>query len=85
MLKEVLRAIAAALDQVVGGVQNELNRRFDVAAATAFNALKPFEDALDAIVAAWVGSTILEGRAEAFGDDKSAIWIPRKDWRRSIG
>ena len=39
--------------------------------------LKGLEDALDAIVCAWVGSEFLAGRTEAFGDQDSTIWIPR--------
>jgi predicted RNase H-like nuclease len=39
-------------------------------------AMKAFEDALDAVVCAWVGICVLEGRATAFGDPDSAIWIP---------
>jgi predicted RNase H-like nuclease len=38
--------------------------------------LKACEDALDAIVCAWVGICALEGRAKPFGDENSAIWIP---------
>jgi len=38
--------------------------------------LKAYEDALDAIVCAWVAICALEGRAAPFGDDASAIWIP---------
>lgn len=38
--------------------------------------MKAFEDALDAVVCAWVGICVLEGRAVAFGDEDSAIWIP---------
>lgn len=40
-------------------------------------ALKPYEDALDALVCACVGITYLDGRAEALGDDTAAIWVPR--------
>jgi hypothetical protein len=32
---------------------------------------------IDAIVSAWVGTMILEGAAEAIGDQDSAVWIPR--------
>jgi hypothetical protein len=32
---------------------------------------------VDAIVCAWVGIAVLEGRAEPFGDDDAAIWIPK--------
>ncbi|WP_249406404.1 DUF429 domain-containing protein [Rhizobium sp. CFBP 13726] len=38
--------------------------------------LKAFEDALDAVVCAWVGTCVLDGTAKAYGDDRSAIWIP---------
>ena len=39
--------------------------------------MKAFEDQLDAIVCAWVAIEFLEGRAAPYGDDMSAIWIPR--------
>lgn len=42
-------------------------------------ALKAFEDMLDAVVCAWVGCCILDGRARSFGDGSSAIWVPRPD------
>ncbi|MQW88344.1 DUF429 domain-containing protein [Sinorhizobium saheli] len=38
--------------------------------------LKAFEDALDAVVCAWVGACALTGRARAYGDKDSAIWVP---------
>lgn len=38
--------------------------------------LKPYEDALDAIICAWVGACFLRGHAEPLGDDDAAIWIP---------
>lgn len=37
--------------------------------------LKPAEDVIDAIVAAWVGIVALAGGAEPFGDEVSAIWV----------
>jgi predicted RNase H-like nuclease len=39
--------------------------------------LKAYEDMLDAVVCAWVGICVLEGRAKPFGDNQSAIWVPR--------
>lgn len=39
-------------------------------------ALKGYEDQLDAVVCAWVAVCTLEGRANANGDQNSAIWIP---------
>lgn len=38
---------------------------------------KGLEDALDAIVCAFTGCEFLAGRANAFGDQHSAIWLPR--------
>jgi predicted RNase H-like nuclease len=49
----------------------------DRGAVSFVSRLKPYEDALDAIVSAWVGALYVEGRAEAFGDETAAIWIPR--------
>ena len=39
--------------------------------------LKRYEDALDALVCAWVGTRYLEDRADHFGDQDAAIWVPR--------
>ena len=71
-----LRKIAQRLDEVIAGVLDKV----DVETPLGFSALKPVEDKIDAIVAAWIGTTILEGTAEPFGDDDSAIWIPRETW-----
>jgi predicted RNase H-like nuclease len=38
--------------------------------------LKGLEDALDALVCAWVGSRYLDGECTAFGNETAAIWIP---------
>ena len=38
--------------------------------------LKAFEDCLDAVVCAWVGTCVLDGTATAYGDRASAIWVP---------
>ena len=40
---------------------------------------KAFEDRLDAVICAWVGICALEGCAEPYGDDFSAIWIPTEE------
>ncbi len=39
-------------------------------------AWKGCEDTLDAVVCAWVGQCFARGRAEAFGDETAAIWMP---------
>jgi predicted RNase H-like nuclease len=38
--------------------------------------LKRYEDALDALVCAWVGIRYLRGQCTSYGDDTAAIWIP---------
>lgn len=38
--------------------------------------LKAYEDCLDAVVCAWVGTCVLDGTATAYGDEASAIWVP---------
>lgn len=44
---------------------------------THLSALKPYEDALDAVISAYVGTLFLQGAAEAFGDGEAAIWVPK--------
>jgi len=39
-------------------------------------ALKRYEDALDALICAWVGIQYLAGRCDCYGDDTAAIWAP---------
>jgi predicted RNase H-like nuclease len=39
--------------------------------------LKRYEDALDAIVCAWVGTQFLSGVTSALGDATAAIWVPQ--------
>ena len=38
--------------------------------------LMRYEDALDALVCAWVGARYFEGSAIAYGDANAAIWVP---------
>ncbi|MEZ0000952.1 DUF429 domain-containing protein [Sinorhizobium fredii] len=39
--------------------------------------MKAIEDGLDAVICAWVGICALEGNILPYGDEGSAIWIPR--------
>jgi len=43
--------------------------------------LKGLEDCLDALVCAWVGYQLWCGRAQAYGDETGAIWLPAPDTR----
>jgi predicted RNase H-like nuclease len=82
LVKETLSAITLALDAVIHGAGHELHRQFSLGSIIGFSALKPFEDMLDAIICAWVGTTILENDAEPIGDEDSAIWIPKETWTK---
>nr|WP_196871549.1 DUF429 domain-containing protein [Sphingobium sp. JAI105] len=66
-------AISAALNTVLAGSIDATLRADENSTGTQ---LKSCEDVLDAIVCAWVGTTILSGKARPFGDEKAAIWIP---------
>lgn len=59
-----------------------LARRMEVilelpASFPSFSAMKPFEDAIDAMVCAWVAIEFLAGNATPSGDQAAAIWSPR--------
>jgi predicted RNase H-like nuclease len=66
---EIINLLEEHLSDVTGALP-----RLDIDAHSI--ELKACEDALDAIVCAWVGICALEGRATPFGDGNSAIWIP---------
>jgi len=65
--------IYSALKVVLGPLPLELPSIDEV---RTLSHLKKFEDALDALICAWVGLRFLEGTAKAFGDSTAAIWVP---------
>jgi predicted RNase H-like nuclease len=68
------RTIERALAGRLGTIPVPLPR---ASASLPLAMLKRYEDALDGILAAWVGSLYVEGRAAALGDEVSATWVPR--------
>ena len=70
-LAEVWRRIVGLLETRIGGVADALPLP-DMRG----RALKDYEDRLDAVVCAGVAIAALEGRARAYGDAGSAIWVP---------
>lgn len=79
-LLEVWRQIISLLDTMIGGVAAALPLP---AIAARGHEMKAFEDSLDAVVCAWVGACVLDGRAMEYGDDMSAIWVPEARQRRT--
>jgi predicted RNase H-like nuclease len=73
-LLSIFREIYAALVDEFGSLPFMLPEAKDVA---RLSQLKRYEDALDALVCAWVGVKHLEGKTEPLGDDTAAIWCPR--------
>jgi predicted RNase H-like nuclease len=65
--------IHAALANVFGPIGVPLPLAVNV---LTLSALKRFEDALDALVCAWVGVLYMQGTAIPYGDNTAAIWCP---------
>ena len=72
-LLEVWWTILDGLEDVVRGARRLLPPE---PARLAPSRLKAVEDALDAIVCAWIGVEVMRGNAEAYGDETAAIWVP---------
>ena len=75
-LFEIWRTIVACLDQEIRGASEVLQLPPHESPSWQ---LKTFEDMLDAVICAWIGICVFEGAAVPFGDDTSAIWIPRSE------
>jgi len=73
LLLQKWEEIVDLLEGRIAGVAPALPRPDPAARGWVFKAC---EDALDAVVCAWVAVTALEGQAKPFGDADSAIWVP---------
>lgn len=73
LLLEEFGAIHVGLSRVLGLLPFVLPSPNSVATLTG---LKRYEDALDALVCAWVGIQYLCGQTVPLGDDNAAIWCP---------
>ncbi|TVP84035.1 MAG: DUF429 domain-containing protein [Thioalkalivibrio sp.] len=73
LILEEFTAIRDALAAVFG---NRLLHLPSPETAGSLSALKRYEDALDALVCAWVGIEYLAGRTVPLGDTDAAIWCP---------
>ena len=72
-LYQVWATIVTALDGVLAGSAASLCLPAPMARGRS---LKSFEDRLDAVVAAHAGAMALDGKACAYGDAGSAVWVP---------
>ena len=74
-LIEEFRCIYGGLNAVIQGIPDFLPATL---CGETFGSLKRYEDTLDALVCAWVGSRYIEGCAVPYGDNVAAIWVPNK-------
>jgi predicted RNase H-like nuclease len=65
--------IQRGLEQHIDDMAIRLPHADDV---KTLSALKPVEDALDALVCCWVGGAYLAGTAYPLGDETAAVWCP---------
>ena len=66
--------------RILSALAVHMEVRLEVPKSKSFaslSAMKPYEDAIDAMVCAWVAIEFLTGNARPLGDDTAAIWIPR--------
>jgi predicted RNase H-like nuclease len=75
--------IIDALDREIRGVRHNM---LPLPECATRRQLKAREDVIDAIVCAWVGTCALAGQIQPpYGDQTSAIWIPKSVTQRSGG
>jgi predicted RNase H-like nuclease len=69
--------LLAAWRGILRALRREVAFELDLPARPqTFSGMKRFEDALDALVCAWMAREFLLGRAKAEGDEFGAIWVP---------
>jgi predicted RNase H-like nuclease len=83
MLVREWSRILARLKDVISGITLGIPCE-DSVGSIPLKELKGVEDALDALVCAWVATQFLSGNCDAYGDDTAAIWIPKRpgSWER---
>jgi predicted RNase H-like nuclease len=72
-LLDILRSIRGELSGKIAGIGCVVPET-----AETFSDLKQIEDKIDALVCAWVGMQVLDGKAVAYGDETAAIWLPQR-------
>jgi len=66
-----------AINQALISVVEQTYLTFPKAAeVSTLTSLKRYEDSLDALVSAWVGTRYVEGNVVPYGDATAAIWCP---------
>lgn len=69
------RRVLVELASTIDGIDLPLPKGKGIESLTLHH-LKRYEDALDALIGAWVGVRYVAGDCSAFGDETAAIWVP---------
>lgn len=72
-LVAALNSILTGLSQKIDSIPLEIP---DAGNVPSFKSLKCYEDALDALICAWVAIAYLEEECVSHGDERAAIWVP---------
>lgn len=72
-----LNKLREALSYEIKGVRDFIPNARALLKYEKLSVLKGMEDALDAVVCAWVGARFWRGKANAYGDETAAIWAPK--------
>ena len=67
--------VLVELSKTIDGIDLPLPKGKQIESLT-LHRLKRYEDALDALICAWVGVRYVAGDCSAFGDATAAIWVP---------
>ena len=70
-LLDTLRAVRGKLCHEIAGIDFEIPE-----SSEKFSDLKSIEDKIDALICAWVGIYVLDGKPVPYGDEEAAIWLP---------
>lgn len=76
-----LDALRLALTDEIASIENLIPSAQAVHQNGNKARLKHLEDALDAVVCAWIGYQFWRGKALAYGNNEATIWLPAPDFR----
>ena len=76
-IERLLTEFAAILTRLATHIDDIAIPLPDAAEVQSLAALKPLEDAIDALVCFWAGCECPAGRCHPLGDETAAVWCPR--------
>ena len=78
-MRRSLQHLWKGLDEVIPNIRELIPKPTVLADALPKGpCYKGYEDAVDALVCAWVAVEFVNGRCKGYGDEESCIWIPKR-------